>query len=437
MSVSNLFRRKFRTVLTILGVLIGTASIVVMISLGLGLRKSSMEQIEQYGGLTAITVYSNENSGNQTEGKNVKRLDDAAVQTISSFDHVQFVSPVLEVSVLAKCGVYQAYLTIQGMTSEALAQMDLEVGRGTLPEKGKGLQLFFGNQVVFHFYHGKTGNYISSDSDASKIDLMKSQIFYIFDTEAYYASQNNSGGQQAAPPKKYILPTSGIMAGGTNTYSNYSYTVLADIDALKELLKKEFRKKAIPGQPTSKNGKPYKEIYYNQIYVRVENMDYMDEIQNKITQLGFEVSSNTEWLKQTQQQFSMIQMVLGGIGGVSLLVASIGIANTMMMSIYERTKEIGILKVLGCALMNIQQMFLIEAGLIGFFGGILGIGVSYGLSVAINMLTRNSEYQGISYIPFWLSALALVFSVLVGMLAGLLPALRAMKLSPLAALRNE
>ena len=153
--------------------------------------------------------------------------------------------------------------------------------------------------------------------------------------------------------------------------------------------------------------------------------------------MGYNAESNMEWLKQTQNQMKTIQMVLGGIGAVSLFVAAIGIANTMMMSIYERTKEIGILKVLGCDLRDIGKMFLLEAGFIGFAGGLSGLVLSYSLSAVINFIAKNSSYQGISFIPLWLALLALAFSVLVGMAAGFFPAHRAMKLSPLAALKNE
>ena len=131
---------------------------------------------------------------------------------------------------------------------------------------------------------------------------------------------------------------------------------------------------------------------------------------------------------------------LGGIGAVSLFVAAIGIANTMMMSIYERTKEIGVMKVLGCDLSAIRNMFLTEAGFIGLIGGAVGLILSFCISGVINFLT-NSMYMegsyGLSYIPPYLVLLALVFAVVIGMLAGLFPALRAMRLSPLAAIRNE
>ncbi len=134
-----------------------------------------------------------------------------------------------------------------------------------------------------------------------------------------------------------------------------------------------------------------------------------------------------------------IQAVLGGIGAVSLFVAAIGITNTMMMSIYERTKEIGVMKVLGCDLRNIRTLFLMEAGFIGLIGGIIGLVLSFTISAVMNKLAQASEeyMNGISYIPLWLSGLSLIFAILVGMIAGFFPARRAMKLSPLAAIRNE
>ena len=138
-----------------------------------------------------------------------------------------------------------------------------------------------------------------------------------------------------------------------------------------------------------------------------------------------------------QQSSRSIQATLGGIGAVSLFVAAIGIANTMMMSIYERTKEIGVMKVLGCDMAAIRNMFLAEAGFIGLIGGVVGIVLSYMISAIINFVLRDSYYSNVSYIPPYLTLLALIFAVVIGMVAGLFPALRAMRLSPLAAIRNE
>jgi ABC-type antimicrobial peptide transport system permease subunit len=149
-----------------------------------------------------------------------------------------------------------------------------------------------------------------------------------------------------------------------------------------------------------------------------------------------------EWIEQSQKTYNMIQLVLGGIGAVSLVVAAIGIANTMMMSIYERTKEIGVIKVLGCDLRTIRNMFLLESGFIGFLGGMIGVLISYGIGFIMNNFLGLSQAMmgidgDISRIPVWLAASAVGFAVLVGMAAGFFPSLRAMHLSPLAAIRNE
>jgi ABC-type antimicrobial peptide transport system permease subunit len=228
-----------------------------------------------------------------------------------------------------------------------------------------------------------------------------------------------------------------------------AWNTYANLDALVAALKKEFKNKVIPGQPTMKTGKPYKQIYYSKILVEAESMNDVTALQKTISDMGYNAYSDAEWIAQEQNSMNMIQAVLGGIGAVSLLVAAIGIANTMMMSIYERTKEIGIMKVLGCDMRNIRSMFLMEAGYIGFFGGAAGIGFSYLLSLIINKASEGSDggaglglgFGGgggtISIIPAWLAGLSLVFAILIGMLAGFFPARRAMKLSALAAIKNE
>ena len=439
MSASNLLRRKIRTILTVLGVVIGTASIVVMISLGLGLQKSSMEQIEQSGGLTTIEVY---NYGGYSESgeEEAQKINDAIVETIANIPHVEVASPIMSISILARHGAYEGWLQIKGMNAEALQSMKIEVGEGELPPSDGTLQLFYGNQVITNFYNAKTNEYFYGE-EKPPIDLMNDPIFIIFDTEAYYQSKSSDGSTpHVAPPKKYIIPTCGIMAGDMEVYKENSWYVLADIDALQAQLKKVFKNKVIPGQPTTKSGKPYKELYYEEVYVRVDDMSNVQKVQQAIQEMGYNTYSNAEWMEQTQSQMAMIQMVLGGIGAVSLFVAAIGITNTMMMSIYERTKEIGIIKVLGCDLRNIRSMFLLEAGFIGFFGGLIGLILSEIISIVINVVAKGASegaYAQLSFIPLWLVLISLLFAVLVGMAAGFFPALRAMQLSPLAAIRNE
>ncbi len=251
-----------------------------------------------------------------------------------------------------------------------------------------------------------------------------------------------------------MIETCGVEAPNEeDSWSQYGWYTFCDMEQLIPQLKKIFKNKVIPGQPQTKTGKPYKEIFYNQLLVNVDSMEYVMEIQNHLTEdLGYDAWSNAEWVSSAQNSMRYVQAVLGGIGAVSLFVAAIGITNTMMMSIYERTKEIGVMKVLGCDLRNIRTLFLMEAGFIGFIGGVIGLMLSFIISFVINKISASggqdmmnvgivgvgsANSSEISYIPLWLVLLSLIFAILVGMVAGFFPARRAMKLSPLAAIRNE
>lgn len=443
MSSSSLWKRKIRTILTILGVVIGVASIVVMISLGLGLSRSLIKEYETYGSLTQITVYQSWNYGNDSGEE--KRLDDELVEAIKQIEHVTTVYPMMQMSALAKYGAYQNYLQIQAMPVEALEELDIEVGEGSLPSAAdEELKFFYGSTVLQDFYNSKNGSGYWDTGELPDIDLMNDPIFTIFDTDAYWESQYPGDSETAkAPPKKYLIEAAGVEAPGEDGYTRYGWYTLCDIDKLLPELKRIFKNKVIPGQPSTKAGKPYKEIFYNQLIVNIDEMENVTGVQSQIIDLGYEANSNAEWIESQQKTLGYVQAVLGGIGAVSLFVAAIGITNTMMMSIYERTKEIGVMKVLGCDLRNIRSLFLLEAGFIGFIGGIIGLGFSYTISFVINKVAGGAgNFMGmnassISYIPAWLALLSLVFAVLVGMLAGFFPALRAMRLSPLAAIRNE
>ena len=167
-------------------------------------------------------------------------------------------------------------------------------------------------------------------------------------------------------------------------------------------------------------------------------------ISTSIKDMGLQSFSLNDMLDEMKKTSGMIQAVLGGIGAVSMLVAALGISNTMIMSIYERTKEIGIMKVIGANIRDIKYLFLFEAAFIGFLGGIIGLILSYGLSYILNTFlgaafgaSMGMGGSSISIIPVWLALSTLAFSTGIGVLAGYLPAKRAMNLSALESLRNE
>ena len=451
MSMNNLRRRKLRTVLTVLGVIIGTAAIVVMVSLGIGLNEMTMEQIASWGSLTTIEVYSQSSGGgmqmmgaamsSQNSESEPNYITDKVIDNFKRIPHVTGVSPVLNMNVVMRQGAYiSTYVQLKGVSQSYLEQLELAEGR--LPQPGE-LGLVFGNGVIRDFTNAGKGYW--DTGEMPDVDPMGKPMFVIFDMDAYYQSQgsgSSSDGTPVKPPKKYMIETTGMLAGGENGYSNYSWYVFTDIDGLKAQLKKVFKKGTpIPGQPTNKKGKPLNELVYNSAEIFVDDMENVTQVQEQLAAMGYQVNSQMDFLESSRQQSNMVQAVLGGIGAVSLFVAAIGIANTMMMSIYERTKEIGVMKVLGCDMGNIRNMFLIESGFIGFMGGTIGVALSYGVSAIVNRFVNMSQSMGLSgdlsRIPPWLSMAAIGFAVFVGMAAGFMPAVRAMKLSPLAAIRNE
>ncbi|MCI8518464.1 MAG: ABC transporter permease [Hungatella sp.] len=440
MSVNNLRRRKLRTALTVLGVIIGVASVVIMVSLGIGLNALMLEQYASYGDMTTIDIYSNNYFGGSDSGDAESTfLTDEVLKNFERLDHVKGVSPMLNTYVILKQGVYETSMQLTGVSRQYLEQIPL--GEGEVPEEGSELKLIYGNWIIQRFYNSKTGEGYWETGELPDIDYMNKPMFVIFDTDAYYQSRGG-GESQVKPPKKYMINAAGVVEGGVDDYNSYAYSVYTEIDALKTLLKQIYKKKPIPGQPTNKKGKAYPYFIYDRAMVFVDDMANVTDVQQMITDMGYEANSQMQWIEQSQQTYDVIQLVLGGIGAISLFVAAIGIANTMMMSIYERTKEIGVIKVLGCDMGNIRNMFLMESGFIGFMGGVVGLIISYTVSYVMNNYLGIGQIMmgiegDISRIPLWLSASAVVFAILVGMVAGFFPSLRAMRLSPLAAIRNE
>lgn len=442
MSLDNLLRRKLRTALTVLGVLIGTISVVIMVAFGIGMSAIDKEIVEASWSMTEIRVRSKNQYSEQENHDTSGYITDEAMEIISRIPHVEDQSPLLGTNVILKQGIWEASVSLIGVKRSYMERMKL--GEGALPpENSTELSLIVGNTVITDFVNAKTNKMYYETGVLPDVDYMNKPLYVIFDAQAYYTSKFPSEEtNRVKPPKKYLLKAAGVTEGDFQTYTEFSHGVYVDIDLLKPMLKKVFKKNPIPNQPTTKKGKPFKHIVYNEAVVYVDDLDHVKDVQKKISDMGFEAESSMDWIEQSQERSNLIQAILGGIGSISLLVAAIGIANTMMMSIYERTKEIGIMKVLGCDMMKIRDMFLIESGFIGFIGGTVGIFFSYIIAFIINhsqigaVITYEAGSR-IARIPIWMPPVAIFFAVLISMLAGLFPSLRAMKLSPLSALRNE
>jgi ABC-type lipoprotein release transport system permease subunit len=183
---------------------------------------------------------------------------------------------------------------------------------------------------------------------------------------------------------------------------------------------------------------------YQMAVVRVSDPDALPNVQKRLNELGFSSFSVVDQLKELRTVFLILNSALGLLGGISLLVASFGIANTMIMSILERTREIGIMKAIGAEDREIKLIFFVEAGLIGLAGGVLGSLAAWAIAAVANRVAYRFvlKPQGVAYVDFfalppylWLGAI--IFAVAVAILAALYPAARAARIDPVKALRHD
>lgn len=439
MSVKNLLKRKVRTSLTAAGVLIGTGAIVVMLSIGIGLTEGMNESIGQMGDITVIQIY------NYNQSADRAKLNDEAIASIASMDQVVAVTPVYNVpwgSCVIESGKYRYDGSLYGVDMSAMESFGYQLENGSFPDDAeRGNAVLFSSDALYSFFntkkksHNRVDPYPDQNGNIPKpyVDPLKDRLeLQMMDEE----------GKTTGRPTKLV--GTGVLTTDYSKTPSASYAAFVDLSLARELAKK------IKTNGSS-GGRGAQELNYDQAVVKTASVSDVQAVEQAIHDLGFPDTYSMETVRAPiQQMMNTIQLVLGGIGAVSLVVAALGILNTMIMSIYERTREIGVMKVLGCEVRHIRAMFLMEAGIIGLLGGILGLGVSYGASALINFFASSGgsgalggilgmagSVSTISVIPPWLAAGSVVFAVCVGVVSGILPANRAVKISALTAIRQD
>ncbi len=182
---------------------------------------------------------------------------------------------------------------------------------------------------------------------------------------------------------------------------------------------------------------------YTTVTVKVNRAQDTEAVEKKIKDLGFNAFSIADLLESQKKAFILLDLLLGLVGSIALTVASLGIVNTMVMSILERTREIGVMKAVGGGDADVRKIFLVEASLIGLFGGLFGIALGWAVGRVINaganyyLQTQGVPAANLFLIPWWLMAGAIGFALIVSLVAGSFPAMRAARLDPIQALRHD
>ena len=466
MTLRNLLRRKARTFLTMTGVVVGTCAIVVMISLGLAMTEAMEQSLAQMGDLTQITI---QNYGSSAEKP---KLNDDALTQISKIDGVVAVTPFAnapDMSINLYSGRNDKYrlsmYSLMGVYSEALPYFGYQVTEGEMITQSttpkKTVNIMFGSETVYDFEDTKRSwrnNRINAIPDENGnlpdpfVNPMNDKITMKLESREY-----DENGTPKYPAVTRDVKVTGVLQADTSVGWETQYNCFIDIRELKELYKEYKRVNKIRDDPSNTYSNTNSLENYTQVKVKVNDIDQVSTVDQAIKDMGFETYSLDSIREPMQKQMQQQQLFLGSLAAISLLVAAIGITNTMIMSIYERTREIGVMKVLGCKIGNIRIVFLMEAGLIGFCGGVMGVVVSFGISKLLNYLAvsgslgENGGFLGslmggmgmmsggseLSIIPPWLIVSAIAFATVIGLISGFYPANRAVKISALEAIKHE
>ena len=426
----NLLRRRTRTILSVIGVIIGTTAIIVMISIGMGLSYGYQEQLESFGNLHMVEVYNN--GGGMSSNGQSNKMDDRTIAKMEKIDGVTVISPQISQYVVIAGDHKRSERQIIGVRAEMLVALNLEVEKGRMISESDKNGLLFGKTAAAMFYDPRRQQGADWGSTEPAVDALQK---FIITSDWDYGTNQEGQNMGETQPIQIEAQGVGMMASADNEYTYNIYTTLDFAQKIKD----EFEK-AQNGGRTSNNPQGSE---YQDLMVYVADLEKVASVSETIrTDYGFGTFSLNDMLKEMQKTANMIEAVLGGIGGISLLVAAIGIANTMIMSVYERTREISVMKVIGASLKDIRKMFLLEAGMIGFGGGVVGVVLSYGISYIMNHFLAGAlggfgMGSRVSIIPIWLTLAALAFATMVGVVSGYSPAQRAMNMSVLEGLKNE
>ena len=417
MSFSNLARRPMRTMLTVLAVVIGATLVTLVISIGNGLSGFVVDQFGLMVSEEAITVTTVEISGFEGNGGaphevGISEVEIAVPFTAQDIENIQAISGVERVD-------YYVYINAEYISAEG---------------SGKRYEVFAdtGADYEIEVRQLAAGTYFGEEE--SGLCLISYDYLDVFG----WADAQSAIGKQLTITVGRLNPFDEDMREFTFTVAGVIQSTVNSSEVLVPL----------------EDGKEMARFYQDNaalytdaepgftLQVKVTSEDIIDQVAADIKALGFYTITPAEILGQITSAFNVIQIALGAFGVIALLVASIGIVNTLIMTIYERTREIGVMKAVGATKATVRNLFTTEGAALGFMGGAIGAGIGWLLGQALNVIgtqTFLSDFPdfNLSVFPVWLIPGIIALTTAISLVAALYPANRAAGLDPVESLRYE
>jgi ABC-type lipoprotein release transport system permease subunit len=476
----NIRRQKLRSALTIFAIVIGSTSVTIMLAIVFSAKGFITNQFEQNGTFQQIEVspqtdisWGNGNGQSCSQGStDCVHLTQDLVNKIAALRHVAGLARQTNVGGFDGLFYNNTKLRLNQVVaydSNGIIKNSIVAGRDIAPNDGDGVLTVtsdYADALGFkHDYQALIGKTVTLHAQGWYSGVGSDPLKEYNTQQQYFATHPNPPGQQYTPAPVEITgkivgiaDANGGPVGGGNNYTvrvplvwargmeeNQNYTVTQQSqDAANASCSHKATCTPQQATPTLTVTDQLAVQGYSSLIVKADQSSNAAAVAKNIRntfRIGAADAQST--IKQQLAIFNILGAILGGIGGIALAVAAVGVVNTMVMSIMERTREIGVMRAVGARRSTISRLFTLEAALLGFFGGVAGLLVGYGLVLIANPLLNNQlKGNGIASaniitLPLWLIVGVVILTTIIGMLAGLYPARRAARLDPVEALHYE
>lgn len=458
---ANLWRTKLRTTLTTLGVVVGIGALVSMVSFGVGIQKNVTDELRRNDLFTTIEVTpldvdiegimrGDVSSLVEPADEDAPVLDDEAVAAIRSIDGVEMAFPEVRFPVKVRLGDREAQTQLQALPAEMGQHAPFDdLPHGRFFDSDTARVAILGQRLLADM--GLRVEELEGEPSAADDALLEATVPVsaesLIGREVVIVSSALDESRLLRAAMTGRMPVREVetrlrVAGVRGTSSGFAAGrfaggVIVPLGTARDVPRLDFTSVwELLKSPDGPEG-------YPTVHVRARTMDDLEQARSEIEAMGFSVLALVDQLEEFKRQFLIMDALLGAVGTIALFVASLGIVNTMVTSILERTREIGVMKAIGGSEGDIKWIFFVEAGTIGLTGGVLGLGLGWVVTrianVVVNYHLRPAGVPpaDLFHMPPWLLLGALSFSVLVSLLAGVYPAARAARVDPVTALRHD
>ena len=420
LALGGLFRTPLRALLTCLGVAIASGALVSMVAFALGIQAQAEAPFEELDLLNNIDV----SPRSDEESHDSPTLDDAALDRMAALPHVTLAYPEfqavdVEISYAGQTET-NAALGLPREASRFGPVRDLLVAGGPFGLKSQP-EAILGESLV------EALGFASPDQAIGRVVTLNTAGLAQDDASTFKFQRQEL---RVTVVGVYKFPRMGPRFFGRS--------IILPVELIKDIPGVGFSS-AIEALRAGRDAAGYKRAV-----VRVRHPGNLAEVEKSVQEMGFKTHTVLSDLEEMRTFFVFLDVLLASVGTVALVVAGLGIINTLLMAVLERRQEIGIYKAIGASHGDLLVLFLTEAGILGLVGGIGGLGlgraVSWLIQIAINAYARGQgveDHLTVFEFPLWLSAATVLFSMTVAVIAGVYPALRAASADPIQALRAK